>query len=110
MDLLDLDVFRAVANEGGIIRASRKLHRVPSNVSKRIQQLEAILGARLFYRSRQRLFLSPSGELLLSYANRLLQLADEARTAVSGHQRRADDGGFGPAAGCRIRRRGAGER
>ena len=84
MDLLDLDVFRAVANEGGIIRAARKLHRVPSNVTKRVQQLEAMLGARLFFRSRQRLFLSPSGELLLSYADRLLQLADEARTAVSG--------------------------
>ena len=84
MNLSDLEVFRAVANEGGIVKAARKLHRVPSNVTKRIQQLEATLGAPLFVRARQRLFVSPHGELLLSYANRLLQLADEARAAVSG--------------------------
>jgi DNA-binding transcriptional LysR family regulator len=84
MNLSDLEVFRTVANEGGIVKAARKLHRVPSNITKRIQQLEAALGAPLFVRARQRLFVSPNGELLLSYANRLLQLADEARAAVSG--------------------------
>src|SRR5688500_16144430 len=42
------------------------------------------MGAQLFHRERQRLFLSPRGEQLLNYADRLLRLADEARTAVSG--------------------------
>ncbi|MGH8133539.1 MAG: LysR family transcriptional regulator, partial [Steroidobacteraceae bacterium] len=84
MELSDLEIFRAVANEGGIVKAARKLHRVPSNVTKRVQQLEGCLGAQLFFRDRQRLYLSPSGELLLAYAERLLQLADEARTVVSG--------------------------
>jgi len=84
MDLSDLEIFRTVANEGGILKAARRLHRVQSNVTKRVQQLEASLGVRLFFRGQRRLFLSPSGEQLLAYADRLLHLAQEARSAVSG--------------------------
>jgi DNA-binding transcriptional LysR family regulator len=84
MDLSDLLIFKAVAEEGGILRAARKLHRVPSNVTTRIKQLETSVGAQLFFRDRQRLVLSPRGESLLAYADQLLRLADEARTVVSG--------------------------
>ena len=66
------------------MRASIKLHRVQSGITTRIKNLEASLGTELFYRSKQRLHLTPSGELLLDYAERLLQLSDEARQAVSG--------------------------
>ena len=38
MDLIDLAVFRAVAAEGGITRAARRLHRVQSNVTTRVRQ------------------------------------------------------------------------
>jgi DNA-binding transcriptional LysR family regulator len=84
INLTDLQVFRAVVEEGGIIKAARKLHRVPSNVTKRIKQLESSMGVTLFHRDRQRLHLSPTGELLRGYADRLVQLSEEARTAVSG--------------------------
>jgi DNA-binding transcriptional LysR family regulator len=84
MSFTDLQVFRAVLEEGGIIKAARKLHRVPSNVTKRIKQLETSLGVNLFHRDRQRLHLSPTGELLRIYADRLIQLSEEARAAVSG--------------------------
>jgi DNA-binding transcriptional LysR family regulator len=57
---------------------------VPSNVTTRIRQLEASMGVTLFHRDRQRLHLSPTGELLLGYAERLLQLCEEARVVVSG--------------------------
>jgi len=83
MDLSDLRIFKAVAEEGGVARAAHKLHRVPSNVSTRIRQLEESVGAQLFVRDRQRLFLSPSGEHLLGYAERLLQLSAEAIGALS---------------------------
>lgn len=83
MDLADLRIFRTVAREGGIAPAARKLHRVPSNVTTRVQQLEASMGAQLFVREKRRLHLSPRGELLLAYAERLLLLADEARSAVA---------------------------
>lgn len=84
IDFTDLQIFKAVVEEGGIIKAARKLHRVPSNITKRIKQLEASMGVTLFHRDRQRLHLSPTGELLRSYADRLVQLSEEARAAVSG--------------------------
>lgn len=88
MDLTDLVIFKAVVQEGGIVRAARKLHRVQSNVTTRIKQLEESVGVQLFFRERQRLHLSPDGELLLSYADRLLQLADEAKASVGGGELR----------------------
>ncbi|HEX6703861.1 MAG TPA: LysR family transcriptional regulator [Albitalea sp.] len=84
MDLADLQIFKTVVEEGGIVRAARKLHRVQSSITTRIRQLESSLGTELFYRSKQRLHLSPSGEVLFGYAERLLQLSDEARDAVGG--------------------------
>jgi DNA-binding transcriptional LysR family regulator len=84
MDFVDLLVFKCVVDEGGIIKAARKLHRVPSSVTTRIKQLETSLGVMLFHRDRQRLHLSPTGELLLAYAERLIQLSNEARAVVSG--------------------------
>jgi DNA-binding transcriptional LysR family regulator len=84
MDFVDLQVFKAVVDEGGIIKAARKLHRVPSSITTRIKQLEASMGVMLFHRDRQRLHLSATGELLLDYADRLIRLSDEARSIVSG--------------------------
>jgi DNA-binding transcriptional LysR family regulator len=84
MNFADLQVFKSVVDEGGVIRAATKLHRVPSAVTTRIKQLEASMGVKLFHRDRQRLHLSPAGELLLDYAERLIQLCDEARDVVSG--------------------------
>ena len=84
MNFADLQVFKSVVDEGGVIRAASKLHRVPSAVTTRIKQLEASMGVKLFHRDRQRLHLSPAGELLLDYAERLIQLSEEARDVVSG--------------------------
>jgi len=84
VDFAALQVFKAVVDEGGISPAARKLHRVQSNVTTRIQQLEASLGAQLFVREKHRLFLSPEGKLFLGYVDRLLKISDEARSAVLG--------------------------
>ncbi|MFI4931885.1 MAG: LysR substrate-binding domain-containing protein [Burkholderiales bacterium] len=83
MDLSDLHIFKTVVEQGGIARAAIKLHRVPSNISTRVRQLEQSVGAQLFVREKQRLFLSPSGEHLLGYADKLLRLSAEALGAVS---------------------------
>lgn len=82
MDLIDLHCFQAVVQYGGITRAAEALHRVPSNVSTRIRMLEESLQANLFVREGKRMQLSPQGKILLDYANRLLQLAQEARGAL----------------------------
>lgn len=82
MDLGDLKIFRAVAREGGVTRAAERLHRVQSNITTRVRQLEEDLGVKLFIRSGKRLHLAPAGQVLLAYADRLLDLAQEAREAV----------------------------
>lgn len=84
MDLVALQIFKAVAESGGIVRAAARLHRVQSNVTTRVQQLEEQLGTRLFHRRKRRLVLSAEGRLLLSYADRLLRLSSEAESALRG--------------------------
>jgi DNA-binding transcriptional LysR family regulator len=78
IDLEALLIFRTVVSEGGVNRAAEKLHRVPSNVTTRIRQLEEYLGVRLFRRDGRTLSLTSEGKTLLNYATRLLRLADEA--------------------------------
>jgi DNA-binding transcriptional LysR family regulator len=82
MDLSDLHIFRSVVREGGITRAAEKLNRVQSNITTRVRQLEENLGVELFIREGKRLRPSPAGKLLLDYADRLLDLAREAREAI----------------------------
>jgi len=81
-DLDALQIFKAVADQGGVARAAQHLNRVQSNVSTRLKQLEASLNAPLFRRQNRRLVLSDQGRVLLSYADRLLRLSDEAQAAV----------------------------
>ena len=78
MDLDDLDIFRCVVREGGVNRAAGRLHRVPSNVTTRVRQLEARLGVSLFRRLGRGLVLTDEGRILLGHAERLLRMADEA--------------------------------
>jgi DNA-binding transcriptional LysR family regulator len=82
MDLADLHIFRSVVHAGGVTRAAEKLNRVQSNVTTRVRQLETELGVELFIRDGKRLHLSSAGKLLLDYADRLIDLAQEAREAV----------------------------
>lgn len=82
MNFSDLQVFRCVAQVGGITRAAERLHRVPSSVTTRVQQLEEDLGVALFLREGRRIAITPAGQVLLGYAERILALAEEAREAL----------------------------
>lgn len=82
VDISDMEIFRAVVKNGGIVRAAESLHRVPSNVTTRIRQLEDDVGVQLFLREGNRLKISPAGEVLLSYTERILNLTSEAREAL----------------------------
>ena len=86
MDFTALEIFKAVAAEGSVTRAAEQLGRVQSNVTTRIQQLEEQLGTPLFLRQGRRMVLTPAGESLRGYADRLLALAEEARQAVRPQQ------------------------
>ena len=82
IDLDTLEIFRTVVQEGGVIRAANKLNRVQSNITTRIKQLEQRIGRVLFRKQGRGLELSPEGELLLSYAQRLFRQADEAENEL----------------------------
>ena len=82
IDLTALEIFKTVAEQGGITRAAARLHRVQSNVTTRVKQLEERLGTKLFLRQHRRLVLSPDGRRLLAYADRLLRLSSEAEAAL----------------------------
>jgi DNA-binding transcriptional LysR family regulator len=82
MDLVALQIFKTVAEAGGITKAAARLNRVQSNVTTRVKQLEESLGTALFHRHKRRLVLSAEGKLLLTYAERLLRLSSEAEAAL----------------------------
>lgn len=84
LDLRALEIFRAVALEGSVSKAAAKLNRVQSNISTRLKQLEQRLGKDLFLRQNRGLMLTADGELLLAYAERLLQLSMETSEALNG--------------------------
>ncbi|WP_436858584.1 putrescine utilization regulator PtrR [Citrobacter tructae] len=86
MDLTQLEMFNAVAETGSITQAAARVHRVPSNLTTRIRQLEADLGVDLFIRENQRLRLSPAGHNFLRYSQQILTLVDEARMVVAGDE------------------------
>lgn len=82
MDLRALEIFQTVVTEGSVSKAAVKLNRVQSNISTRIRQLETQVGKQLFYRQNRKLTLTADGELLLSYADRLIDLSLEAKDAL----------------------------
>ncbi len=86
MDLTQLEMFNAVAEAGSITQAAAIVHRVPSNLTTRLRQLETELGVDLFIRENQRLRLSPAGHNFLRYSQQILALVDEARSVVAGDE------------------------
>src|SRR5437763_9473113 len=85
MDLVELQIFKTVAEQGGVTKAAAALHRVQSNVTTRVKQLEERLGTKLFHRQGRKLVLSSEGKVLLDYAERMLRLSTEAQAALKGH-------------------------
>jgi len=82
LDLQALRIFKAVVDEASVTRAAKQLHYVQSNVTTRLQQLEAELGVSLFNRVGGRLVITPAGQTLSGFADRLLRLAQEAKLSV----------------------------
>lgn len=77
MESGDLRVFHAVAVEGTVTKAADVLGYVQSNVTARIRALEKEVGTPLFQRQHG-MILTPAGENLLPYAERILRMLDEA--------------------------------
>ena len=70
--LLTLEMFVAVASEGGFAAAARKLNSSPPAVTRGIAALEARLGTVLFHRSTRAVALTDEGAAFLEQARRIL--------------------------------------
>ena len=62
MDEKDLLIFLTLADTGNLTRTAEKLYLSQPTLSKRLQNMEADLGAALFLRSKQGVTLTPAGE------------------------------------------------
>src|SRR5467141_3197487 len=85
--MLDLELLRSfvsVVDSGGFTRAGERVHRTQSTVSQQIKRLEDDLGQPLLNRTAKDVTPTEAGERLLSYARRLLSLAEEARDVLAG--------------------------
>lgn len=87
MDLAQLDAFIHVAREKSFSRAAHKLFRTQPALSIAIKRLEEELGETLFDRSAKGGELTDAGRTLLSYAQRMLNLREEALEAVADYRR-----------------------
>lgn len=78
MDTRLVRYFAAVAEEGSLTRAAERLYVSQPALTKQIKQLEALLGVRLFTRSRTGMAPTEAGQVLAERAPALLATCDEA--------------------------------
>ena len=77
-----LHYFCAVAREGGIARASERLHVTPQTISGQLSLLEDYLGAELFVKVGRNLEITDVGRLVLSYGDEIFSLGGELEEAM----------------------------
>ena len=88
MDLRRLEVFAKVAEFGSFSRAAEALYLTQPTVSEHVRALEDEVGVQLLDRLGRGATPTRAGELLLSYARRMLGLAREAQQALDQFQGR----------------------
>ncbi len=82
-DLISLRALVAIADTGSFSAAAARIGRTQSAVSLQIAKLEERLQTKLLERSSRQVTQTASGELLIAYARRILDLADEAMLALN---------------------------
>jgi len=82
---LGMDLLRTLAvatDAGGLMRAAPRLGLTRSAVSLQMRRLQEQAGVPLLRKQGRRVVLTAAGEVLLSYARRILQLNDEGLAAL----------------------------
>ena len=77
MNLRQLEVFRAVCEQGGFTRAAQSLYMTQPAVSHVIAELEKEAGCPLFDRISRRIYLTEAGRIFLEKARQILELHEE---------------------------------
>jgi DNA-binding transcriptional LysR family regulator len=84
MEIRELRAFVAVAEEGGMSAAARRLHVSQSALSQTIQSLERQLGVQLLIRDHAGARPTEAGKVLVGEARALIDQHDRAVAAISG--------------------------
>lgn len=82
MDIQDFMIFKTVAKNENISKAAEELSFVQSSITSKIKRLEKHYQTQLFYRHRYGVTLTPSGKVLLEYADKILHLFNESEKEI----------------------------
>lgn len=85
-DIDTLRSFIAIAETGSFTRAGERVGRSQSAVSMQMQRLAQLAGGAIFKKVSNKLYLTRRGQLLHSYAQRLIALNEEALHRVRAHE------------------------
>ena len=85
LDLTSLRLFAAVCETGNIARAGERASIVPSAISKRLAQLEDIVGTPLLVRKRHGVLPTAAGQTLLEHARTILDSASRIERDMEGY-------------------------
>lgn len=96
-DLNDALIFAKVVEQGSFSAAAKQLRLGKTTVSRKVQDLERRLGARLLNRTTRNLSLTEAGAIYFDYCNRISRDLGEAERPCTTSRR-------APAAGCGLPR------
>ena len=77
-----LKILHAISNEGSFKKAAEKLYISQPAVSLQVQNLERQLNTPLFYRNKRKASPTETGQLLIKYCDRILNLCEETCRAL----------------------------
>lgn len=82
MDIRRIKYFLSLVETGNYTETAERMYTSQGNVSKQIQSMEKELDTLLFDRSRRRIRLTETGEMILPYARQIVQIYDEMEASV----------------------------
>lgn len=80
MDIAQLQYFKVIAETGSLTKAARLLHVSQPAMSAMLKKLEEELGAELFDRSPNRIYLNQTGEIALIHVKHILRSVEQMQT------------------------------
>ncbi|MFZ2158280.1 MAG: LysR family transcriptional regulator [Bradyrhizobium sp.] len=90
MEWSDLRIFLAVAREGTLGAAARKLGQSQPTMGRRLRALERSVGHTLFQRTGDGFVLTDEGSIVLSHAERMEEEALAFQRQLAGHERQLE--------------------
>jgi LysR family transcriptional regulator for metE and metH len=82
MEIRHLRLVKSIVEQGGITKATEKLHLTQSALSHQLKEAECQLGTKIFLRVNKKLVLTGAGEKLYQLANEILDKLEETETQI----------------------------